>query len=61
MGEIKLMSGKKFLKSVGCDFSGKIESIGSNIQKFKAGDDVFGVINPFKEGRLFQAQKDIIC
>ncbi|MEI3800738.1 MULTISPECIES: NAD(P)-dependent alcohol dehydrogenase [unclassified Chitinophaga] len=52
MGEVKLVSGKKFPKSVGCDFSGTIESIGQDIQKFKAGDDVFGVINPFKEGVL---------
>ncbi|MDP9075892.1 MAG: NAD(P)-dependent alcohol dehydrogenase [Bacteroidota bacterium] len=52
MGEVKLMSGKKFPKSVGCDFSGTIESTGTGIQKFKAGDDVFGVTNPFKEGAL---------
>ena len=52
MGEVKLMSGKKFPKSVGCDFSGIIESTGTGIQKFKAGDDVFGVTNPFKEGVL---------
>jgi NADPH:quinone reductase-like Zn-dependent oxidoreductase len=52
MGEVKLVSGKKFPKSVGCDFSGTIESIGQDIQKFKVGDDVFGVINPFKEGVL---------
>jgi len=52
MGEVKLMSGKKFPKSVGCDFSGTIESIGLDIQKFEVGDDVFGVINPFKEGVL---------
>ncbi|MEZ2443528.1 NAD(P)-dependent alcohol dehydrogenase [Chitinophaga sp. RCC_12] len=52
MGEVKLVTGKKFPKSVGCDFSGTIESIGQDIQKFKIGDDVFGVINPFKEGVL---------
>ncbi|MFC0517789.1 NAD(P)-dependent alcohol dehydrogenase [Mucilaginibacter angelicae] len=52
MGEVKLMSGKKFPKSIGCDFSGTIESTGTGIQKFKAGDDVFGVTNPFKDGVL---------
>jgi NADPH:quinone reductase-like Zn-dependent oxidoreductase len=52
MGEVKLMSGKKFPKSVGCDFSGTIESTGTGVQKFKTGDDVFGVIDPFKEGVL---------
>jgi len=52
MGEVKLMSGKKFPKSIGCDFSGTIESTGMGVQKFKAGDDVFGVTNPFKEGVL---------
>jgi NADPH:quinone reductase-like Zn-dependent oxidoreductase len=51
-GEVKLMSGSKFPKFVGCDFSGVIESIGQNTSNFKKGDEVFGLLDPFKEGVL---------
>lgn len=52
MGEVKLMSGSKFPKSVACDFSGVIESTGRDINNFKVGNEVFGIINPFKDGAL---------
>lgn len=51
-GEVKLMSGSKFPKFVGCDFSGVIESVGHNTSNFKKGDEVFGLLDPFKEGVL---------
>lgn len=51
-GDMKLMSGSKFPKPIGSDFSGIIEQVGSDIQNYKAGDAVFGVINPLKEGTL---------
>nr|WP_314495605.1 NAD(P)-dependent alcohol dehydrogenase [uncultured Chryseobacterium sp.] len=51
-GEVKLMSGAKFPKFVGCDFSGVIESVGANAVIFKEGDEVFGLLDPFKEGVL---------
>lgn len=51
-GDMKLMSGSNFPKPIGSDFSGVVESIGSNIKNYKVGDEVFGVINPLKEGTL---------
>lgn len=48
-GEMKLMSGSKFPKSVGIDFSGVVEQ-GNG--KYKKGDAVFGVADIFKGGAL---------
>lgn len=48
-GEMKLMSGSKFPKSVGIDFAGVVEQ-GSG--KFKKGDEVFGIATLFKGGAL---------
>lgn len=52
MGEVKLMSGSKFPKFVGCDFSGIIEIAGSDTNGFKVGDEIFGILDPFKGGVL---------
>ena len=50
-GEMKLMSGSKFPKHTGVDFSGIIEDAGNS--GFKKGDEVFGVVkNMMKEGAL---------
>jgi NADPH:quinone reductase-like Zn-dependent oxidoreductase len=51
-GEMKLMSGSKFPKSVGIDFSGVVEKPGSEVTRFKAGDEVFGIMDVFKGGAL---------
>jgi NADPH:quinone reductase-like Zn-dependent oxidoreductase len=52
-GEMKLMSGSKFPKRPGADFSGTIEAVGESVTNFKKGDDVFGVVkNAMKEGAL---------
>ena len=48
-GEMKLMSGRKFPKSVGIDFSGIVER-GNG--KFRKGDEVFGIATLFKGGAL---------
>jgi NADPH:quinone reductase-like Zn-dependent oxidoreductase len=48
-GEMKLMSGRKFPKSVGIDFSGIVEQ-GNG--KFRKGDEVFGIASLFKGGAL---------
>jgi NADPH:quinone reductase-like Zn-dependent oxidoreductase len=49
-GEMKLMSGSKFPKHIGVDFSGIIENSGNS--HFKNGDEVFGAVNGMKEGAL---------
>src|SRR4028119_2425781 len=51
-GEMKMMSGKKFPKAVGIDFSGIIEGTGKNVGSFKPGDEVIGLMDIFKGGAL---------
>jgi NADPH:quinone reductase-like Zn-dependent oxidoreductase len=52
-GEMKLMSGSKFPKHTGTDFSGIIEETGSSVTTFQKGDEVFGTVkNNMKEGAL---------
>lgn len=51
-GEMKMMSGSKFPKGLGIDFSGHIEELGSDVKGFKKGDEVFGLVNAMKEGAL---------
>jgi NADPH:quinone reductase-like Zn-dependent oxidoreductase len=51
-GEMKLMSGSKFPKGIGVDFSGIIEQTGAAVTGFKKGDEVFGAVNGMKEGAL---------
>lgn len=43
-GEMTLMSGSKFPKYTGTDFSGIIEETGSSVSGLKKGDEVFGVV-----------------
>lgn len=50
-GEMKLMSGSKFPKNTGADFSGIIADAGSAVSGLKIGDEVFGAVkNMMKEG-----------
>ena len=62
-GDMKMMSGRKFPKSVGIDFSGIVEETGNNASSFKKGDEVFGLLALFKGGALAEyivvGEKDI--
>jgi len=50
-GEMTLMSGSKFPKNTGADFSGIIEATGASVRGFNKGDEVFGVVkNLMKDG-----------
>jgi NADPH:quinone reductase-like Zn-dependent oxidoreductase len=51
-GEMKMMSGTKFPKGVGIDFSGVVEAVGGAVGKVKKGDAVFGSVDQFKAGVL---------
>ena len=52
-GEMKLMSGSKFPRHTGVDFSGIVEDTGSSVNGFKKGDEVFGVVKKMmKDGAL---------
>lgn len=53
-GQLKLLTGKKFPRNIGIEFSGTVESVGSSVLKFKVGDRVFGMLEPFKGGALVE-------
>jgi hypothetical protein len=42
-GEMKALSGFRFPRGLGHDFAGVVDAVGSRAQRFKAGDEVFGV------------------
>ena len=47
-GEMKLMSGSKFPKGIGIDFSGIVRETGGAVNKYKKGDEVYGILDVFK-------------
>jgi NADPH:quinone reductase-like Zn-dependent oxidoreductase len=51
-GEMKLMSGSKFPRGTGIDFSGIVEDTGQQISDYKKGDEVFGLLDVFKGAAL---------
>jgi NADPH:quinone reductase-like Zn-dependent oxidoreductase len=51
-GDMKLMSGSKFPRGTGIDFSGIVEAAGSSIKHYKKGDEVFGLLDVFKGAAL---------
>ena len=62
-GEMKLMSGSKFPRGIGIDFSGIVEETGTTVTKYNKGDEVFGILDVFKGGALSEyvavEEKDI--
>ena len=49
-GEMKFIPGQHFPHLVGSDFAGEVVSVGSGIQEFLAGDEIFGWTSAFKGG-----------
>src|ERR1035437_2430636 len=43
-GAMKIMSGWKLPRAMGTDFSGVVESIGSEVKRFRYGDEVMGTV-----------------
>jgi NADPH:quinone reductase-like Zn-dependent oxidoreductase len=55
-GDLKFLSGRKFPRIFGSDFSGTVKEAGTNADKFKPGDRVYGAISVIfgKQGTLAQ-------
>ncbi|MBB2830558.1 UNVERIFIED_ORG: NADPH:quinone reductase-like Zn-dependent oxidoreductase [Rhizobium esperanzae] len=51
-GAMKIMTGRTFPRGMGQDFSGVVEGIGSEVKRFKIGDEVLGV-TPVKTSGSF--------
>jgi NADPH:quinone reductase-like Zn-dependent oxidoreductase len=51
-GAMKLMTGRHFPRAMGTDFSGVVESVGADVTRFHAGDEVFGTV-PVKPSGAF--------
>lgn len=62
-GEMKLMSGSKFPKGIGIDFSGIVTETGTVVTQYNKGDEVFGILDVFKGEALAEyivaSEKDI--
>ncbi|WP_167444447.1 alcohol dehydrogenase catalytic domain-containing protein, partial [Streptomyces diastatochromogenes] len=41
-GQLKMMTGRSFPRTMGSDFSGVVSAVGPDVTRFKPGDEVFG-------------------
>jgi NADPH:quinone reductase-like Zn-dependent oxidoreductase len=51
-GAMKFMTGRRFPRAMGTDFSGVVEQVGASVTRFRAGDEVFGTV-PVKPSGAF--------
>ncbi len=47
-GQMKIMTGSKFPRGIGFEFSGIVSAVGSQVSEYKTGDEVFGMLDAFK-------------
>jgi NADPH:quinone reductase-like Zn-dependent oxidoreductase len=51
-GQMAFVTGSKFPRGVGIEFAGEVAETGPSVSRFKPGDPVFGMLEPFKGGAL---------
>lgn len=54
-GELKFLSGTKFPKRVGGDFSGVVDAVGPAVQGLRVGDEVLGMVDGMAGGAYAEA------
>lgn len=43
-GAIKMLSGQRFPRELGRDFTGVVDAVGADVKGLKVGDEVFGAV-----------------
>jgi NADPH:quinone reductase-like Zn-dependent oxidoreductase len=51
-GQLAFLTGSKFPRAVGIEFAGTVAEVGPGVRRFRPGDAVFGLLEPFKGGAL---------
>ncbi|MGA4211674.1 NAD(P)-dependent alcohol dehydrogenase [Ralstonia pseudosolanacearum] len=54
-GQMKIVTGRRFPRAMGMDFSGTVMSVGPGVTRLRAGDPVFGLARFKESGALAQA------
>ncbi|MBB3427959.1 NADPH:quinone reductase-like Zn-dependent oxidoreductase [Rhizobium sp. BK312] len=54
-GYLKMVTGKKFPRAMGSDFSGVVTAVGPGVTRFRQGDEVFGSVRIQDGGALGEA------